>query len=310
MQVLGGTNISRYRWNQRFETWAGPLSDSEDSRCENAENMVHSAIEADSNLESANLRVFAQGSYKANTNIRADSDIDICICHQGVFFAEYPPGMSDSSFGNSNSGLTFRTYKDQVATALYSHFSFLGVTRGDKSFKVHENTYRINADVVPAFEYRWYFRKNDGTYDYASGIKFISDSGVSVVNWPHQAYRNGVDKNRATGWKYKQVVRILKNLRGEMKAANIAIANDMPSFLIESLVWNVDNSYFDHEDLYEIVNQVTLEAWYRTYEESRCTGWTEVNGIKLLFHPSQPWNRAKASNFLWAVRQYVGFPST
>jgi len=307
--ILGAAQYPRYRWNQRFETWACPLSDSEDQRCQNAENVIRAALDVDPTLSRANLLVFAQGSYRANTNIRADSDIDICVCHQDVFFAQYPAGTDMNTFGNSGAGLKFSDFKNQVGYALQRRFGITGVTRGAKSFKVHANTYRIDADVVPVFEYRWYYL-NNGIQDHLSGIKFISDAGASVINWPEQTYQNGVDKNRATGWKYKQVVRILKNLRGEMQAANIQAAKDFPSFLIESLVWNVADNFFDGDDLYDIVNKVVLDAWYNTYDEGRCKKWTEVNGIKYLFSTSQPWTRIQANNFLWAVREFVGFSNS
>lgn len=310
MQTLLGALIPRYRWNEKFGNWAGPLSDTEDQRCQNAESVIRSAIAADPVLSGYNLRVFAQGSYKANTNVRADSDIDICICHQDVFFSQYPPGMSDANFGNHGAGLTFSAFKEHVQRALLNRFGYSGVTRGDKAFRVHENTYRINVDVVPTFEYRWYYRADNGTYPHASGVKFFSDAGKGTVNWPDQTYANGTKKNRETGWKYKQVIRILKTLRGEMRASNVSAAKDVSSFLIESLVWNVGNGYFVGDDLYDIVNKVVLHAWYQTCEDDRCKDWTEVNGIKTLFHYEQPWNRAKANAFLWAVREFVGFSSS
>jgi hypothetical protein len=34
------------------------------------------------------------------------------------------------------------------------------VQRGNKAFDVHANTYRVDADVVAAFEYRWYFSRS------------------------------------------------------------------------------------------------------------------------------------------------------
>lgn len=307
MQTQSGNPIPRYRWNQKFENWAGPLSESEDQRCQNAESVIRSAIEADTTLSNYNLRIFAQGSYKANTNIYEDSDIDICICLQDFFFARYPEGITQVNLGHSDASLTFATFKDEVHRALLNRFGYAGVTRGNKAFRVHENSYRINVDVVPTYEYRWYYDVDKEPF---LGVKFISDSGNTTINWPDQTHRNGVQKNRETGWKYKQVIRILKTVRGEMQKANILAATDMPSFLIESLVWNVNNSFFDGNDIYDIVNNVVLDAWYRTYEESRCKEWTEVNGIKYLFHSSQPWDRAKANNFLWAVREFVGFKTS
>ena len=66
------------------------------------------------------------------------------------------------------------------------------------------------------------------------------DSGSRIINWPEQTYNNGVERNTATGRKYKRVIRILKRLRDRMQDDGIAIAKKTPSFLIECLVWNAD----------------------------------------------------------------------
>ena len=106
-----------------------------------------------------------------------------------------------------------------VQKALGDYFGKAGVTRGNKAFDIHANTYRIDADVIPTFEYRWYTgRKNaDGSQHYLSGVAFDPDSGPRVINWPEQTYNNGVERNTATGRKYKRAIRILKRLRDGMQ---------------------------------------------------------------------------------------------
>lgn len=49
--ILGGSLSSRIRWSSRFETWAKPLSDTEDQKCQNAENIVRSALKGHDELE-------------------------------------------------------------------------------------------------------------------------------------------------------------------------------------------------------------------------------------------------------------------
>ena len=152
--LLGGS-ISRYQWNSRFETWADPLSDTADQKCQNAESVIRSALENDPTVSRVNMSVFAQGSYKANTNVKSDSDVDICVRNNEVFFYDLPTGVAASQAGLTGpSGMNFGDFKNQVGNALFQRFTALGVQRGDKAFKVHANTYRIQADVVPAFDYR------------------------------------------------------------------------------------------------------------------------------------------------------------
>lgn len=71
-----------------------------------------------------------------------------------------------------------------------------------------------------------------------SGVQMLTDKGRSIINWPEQHYRNGVDKNSATGRRYKRAVRILKMLRNEMAKQGVRAAQPIPSFLAECLVWN------------------------------------------------------------------------
>ncbi len=306
---LGERSLSRYSWNQRFETWARPLSETENQRCQNAESVIRSALNASARLAAMDLRVFAQGSYRANTNVRADSDVDICVCNRSSFFTQYPDGVSDTTLGYTNTGLTFSDFKNLVGEALTARFTYMGVTRGDKAFNVHENSYRIEADVIPTFEYRDFYRKYDGSLTYREGVKFFTDGSKGIINWPDQTYENGTAKTNSTGRQFKRVVRVLKGLRNEMQSAQVREANNIASFLIESLIWNVPDSYFVGDNLYDVVSNVLLHAWYCSYAEDRCSEWVEVNNIKYLFRPSQPWTRDQAATFLWSARQYVGFPS-
>src|SRR5258708_37396765 len=104
-------------------------------------------------------------------------------------------GVSDAEVGLSDAtGYSHAQFKDDVGTALRSYFGANGVTRGDKAFDVHENTYRIDADVVATVEHRSYFRSSLGRIDYHSGTTLRPDSGGKIINWPNQNYANGAAK--------------------------------------------------------------------------------------------------------------------
>ena len=84
--------------------------------------------------------------------------------------------------------MAFSDFKSMVKKALEDYFGKTGVTRGNKAFDIHANTYRIDADVVPTFECRRYTGKRnaDGSHHYLSGVAFDPDSGSRVINWPEQ----------------------------------------------------------------------------------------------------------------------------
>ena len=194
-----------------------------------------------------------------------------------------------------------------VQKALRNYFGVAGVTRGNKAFDVHANTYRIEADVVPTFEHRRYTQHSDGTYSYLSGIALKTGSGNLIENWPQQNYDNGVARNNHTGRHYKRVIRILKRMRDKMQERGIPAAQTIPSFLIECLVWNAELTAFERNNYTNILRHVLADTWNRTRDDESCQEWGEVNELKYLFREQQPWTRSQANNFLQSAWDYVGF---
>lgn len=294
---------------ENLRNLAQPPSDTERTKCENAERTIKAAIDSDATLSKMGLRVFAQGSYKANTNIKLDSDVDICVLYDGQFFGDYPQGYTAGDFGFTDGSIPFQKYKDMIESALVNRFGRSGVARGNKAFDVHANTYRVDADVVPAFVYKRFTAAPNfyNGHSKIDGIAFIPDNGGKIINWPDQTYQNGVNKNTVTGRKYKSVIRILKRLRNKMQDERIVAANNIASFLIESLVWNVPNSFFEKEDYEEILKDSLLHLYSSTKTGDKCSEWGEVNELKYLFRPNQPWTREQANGFIVATWSYLGF---
>lgn len=296
-------------WEQTFRTWMGAGSDTEKEKREHAESMVRDAIRNDSTLSPHTLKVFAQGSYRNNTNVPQDSDVDICVCCMDVCFTDYTfADYGDTEAEMVNSSYRYADLKNQVEQALVAKFGRAGVTRGNKAFDVHANTYRVDADVVACFEYRRYNpRTSSGRITYDSGTRFLPDNGGSVINWPEQHYANGVTKNKATGGRFKGVTRILKELRYQMEDDGIAAAKPIASFLIECLVWNTPSDQFGHDLVSDDVRAVLIHTFNGTRDDEKCRNWLEVNELKYLFRPSQPWTRQQANDFLKPAWNYVGF---
>ena len=292
-----------------FTSWSQGPGKTEADKCENAETAVRKAIAADEKLSVLDISVFAQGSYMARTNVRQDSDVDVCIRYNTAFFPEYPDGKTSKDFGNGDGALRFADFKNMVEKALKSYFGEAGVTRGNKAFDVHANTYRIDADVVPTYEHRRYTgnKSADGTWQYYSGVAFDPDNGARIKNWPKQNYDNGVQRNDATSRRYKRVIRIFKRLRNKMQEDRIPDAANIASFLIECLVWNTPISAFEPDTYTENVKQVIIAVWNATKTDEACSKWVEVNGMKWLFRPTQPWTREQAHKFVHAAWNYIGY---
>jgi hypothetical protein len=270
---------------------------------------VRKAIKAATDLTALDISVFAQGSYRVRTNIRQNSDVDICVRRNDVFFARYPPGKTQGDFHNSDSPISFADFKTMVAKALANYFGGAGTSRGDKAICVHANTYRIDADVVPTFEYRWYTDRTDAAGDphFHKGIAFKTDGGTFIKNWPEQNYANGIVRNTDSGRRYKGVIRILKRMRDKMQDEDIGPAHNIASFLIENLVWNAPIEAFEHDNYTATVRHVLASVWNNTRKDDDCGEWREVNKLKYLFRPSQPWSREQAHAFLQSAWDYSGY---
>jgi len=296
-------------WEATFSSWGAPPSDTEQAKAENAKRAVRKAIDGSTKLSAESIEVFAQGSYANRTNVRQDSDVDICVLFTGAFFPDYSlsEGLNGPVLGHSDGTYFYSEFKNDVEAALVAHFGKPSVTRGNKAFDVHANTYRIDADVVPCFEHRRFMgTPQSNWYESPPGTQLCSDGGGEVINWPRQNYENGVKKNKATGLRFKAVTRILKRLRNEMVDKGYVSGKPIPSYLIECLVWNVPDASFGRDALKDGVRNAIAHLWNETRTDEGCKKWGEINELKWLFI-GQPWTRSQVNTFLQAAWNYIGF---
>ncbi len=290
-------------WESTFRNWASPPSKTEQKRCENAITAIKNAIARSPHLNHRNIEVFTQGSYRNNTNVRQDSDIDIGILCHDVFFDDYPKGYSRDDFGFIAATYHYPQFKNEVERALVDYFGTSAVSRGNKAFDIKENSYHVDADVAPFFEHRRY--STNGSF--LEGIELRPDNGGRIINWPERHYDNGVSKNKRTGKRYKAMVRILKKLCNEMTDKRIPAARPIPGFLNECLVWNVPDSKFGNNSYVNDVRSCLAFLFNNTMSDENCSEWGEVSELKYLFRGHQKWTWQQAHSFLSATWNYVGF---
>jgi hypothetical protein len=294
-------------WEDTFKSWGAGPSATEQQKMENAETAVRKAIKANAKLCAMDVTIIPQGSYRSRTNVRLDSDVDICVRLNSTFFPKYPPGKTQEDYGNIDGSIAFRAFKDLVHVALGEYFGYGNITPGNKAFDVHSNTYRVDADVVAAFSYRHYFGEGSNDYVQPEGMAFDPDKGRRVINWPHQTYENGKTKHENTSRRFRKMVRILKRVRNRMQDQNIPAAENIGSFLIESAVWNVPTEGFNHSTYADDVRYVLAHCFNETLEAGGFAKMREVNNRKLLFGETQPWTREQAHKFFSAAWDYIGF---
>lgn len=289
-----------------FREWSKPPTTTEEQRCTNAESVVRNAIRSYPAFATRNIEIFAQGSYRNGTNVRANSDVDICVRCMSVWFSDIPAGYSKADFGLVDATYTYAEFKNDVEHALKAYLGAAAVSRGKKAFDLHANTYRVDADVVPTFEHRRYSLQG-GRHTYLSGTELLPDCGERIINWPHQNYENGTSKNNLTGTRFKKLVRVLKRLRDEMVDEGNAAAKPIPSYLIECLVWNAPNSVFVDDQYADNLRAILWHLYSNTQSDVTCSDWGEVNELKYLFRENQPWTRVAVNTFVVAAWNRAGF---
>lgn len=288
---------------EMLQAFTAPLSPTEDSRAKNAINMIRSAIELNLELRPLDYEVFMQGSYANNTNVRTESDVDVCVMLKSSFYYDLPEGKYETDYGITPGPITFQRYRELVKKALIDKFGSYYVFDGNKSIKINENSYHVKADVVPTFQYRRYKSVGSG---YIEGTRFYSKDGKVVTNYPKQHIENGTNKNNRTNYDYKKLVRIMKHIKNDMVEDKITDGDTISSFLVECLVWNVPNSTITGYNSWTETVKQTIIYLYNEIKNGNHTEWGEVSELLYLFR-GRKWTDQDAKQWLVDAWNYVGY---
>ncbi|MFJ6196984.1 hypothetical protein [Micromonospora sp. NPDC092111] len=298
--LVGGKSMPRKN-EATLAGWTGKASDSEDVRYQWTKEQISEAIKACS-FDGNSYDVYPKGSYPNHTNVVRDSDVDIAVELTGLTRHEFIHGASGLSLRDFGIPVYTGSYnvlrfKNEVEAALVDRFGRAAVERGNKAIHVRESARSLKADVVVCQT----LISHSSRHSERQGILIRPDNGGEIHNFPKQHLSEGVAKNERTYRRYKRTVRILKRLENEM--VDVGAIDAVPSFLIESLVFNVSNGVFNNHATWTERVRGTLNAIARTYKER--DGWVEANNIKYLFHDSQPWTETQADFFARTALAYL-----
>lgn len=294
---------------ETLDTWRKPASESEEQKISNAISMIKDAINAHDTLKNKSIEFIVQGSYGNNTNIKVDSDIDICVMRKDAFFTEYREGAKDEDYGFVDGTSTFSDYKKMIIEALIKKFGTEHIIVGNKAIQIKSNTYRVQADVIPAYQYRNYRSDTQNKQNnFVEGIKFYASDSTSVVNYPKVHIQNGIKKNTDTARKFKRTVRLYKRIRNKMIEDGKPVPSGISSYLIEGLLWNTPNSTFTTATSWnEILKNSIVFLYNNTKEDSTCKTWGVVSEHFYLFHSSYKWTRNDVNTFLFQMWNYLEY---
>ncbi len=230
----------------QLDTWANQGSVTQSS---NTYNVIKNALESRSTPYWAkSFKVFLQGSYGNDTNIYAESDVDIVIMLETTFQKDVSWLNESQQYALNKSypaaDYLYGDFKRDVLSVLTAAYGE-EVKAGSKAIMVPAGGSRRKADVIVALEYRKYLRFST-TYnqEYVKGIVFYTSSGEEIINYPKPHSANMTVKHQATGGWLKPVVRIFKNMRRRLVSDGKLAADDAPSYYLEGLLYNVPNDKF------------------------------------------------------------------
>lgn len=289
----------------QLETWSHQGSITGSS---NTYNSIKNVLEDVSTPYSAkSYSVFLQGSYGNDTNIWAESDVDIVIklndCWQSDLVkltdeerTSYNDAFVDATYGH----VEFKRDVLQVLTDYYGK----DVAAGDKAIAIAANANRRKADVIVAIQYRRYFRfKSKSDQLYSEGICFWNNAGQQIANYPKQHASNMTTKHQATNAWLKPMVRVMKNMRGRLVDDGLLKPGIAPSYYLEGLLYNVPTDRFDasYADCFvSAINWIQSEAnkdelvcaneEYYLLRDGFHTSWPKANGEAFLTAAVKLWN--------------------
>ena len=288
--------------------WADPPSDSELRRVGLAERVasIKQAISNAPAIGDRDIRVSVQGSYRHNTIVRMDRDVDIYVILMDIFTTDYAfaRGFSDKKLKLYDATYSSPRFKNDLETAFIAAYGRGYVRRGSKGFTIKEsNIHRVNTAVVAGVEHRRY--RPDGSYD--SGMTLRPDNGDPFESWPEQHYQNGEVKNHKTERRYRRFVRIMKKLCDYMARHGYQQAKVIPSYLNECLVYNIPNSLMSAGRLSDNLHEMLIYLRQTLGTDENCRKWLEVTEMNYLFHSSRPWTREQALDWILAAWEWLEY---
>jgi hypothetical protein len=252
---------------------------------------VRNALEAHNWPSNVQYEVYLQGSYKNDTNIRGDSDVDIVVQLNSLYHSNR---LEDREV-NSKLILVSDAWRGIVLKVLRNHYGYSKVSEGKKALKV--KTPYLPADVVVCLQYRKYPDRSRSKDGFVEGMTFwVPSERRWVINYPKLHYANGVKKNQDTNGRYKPTVRMFKNARTYLIERKVILVDLAPSYFLECLLYNVPNDKFS-SNLQSTFCNVINWLWEADFRQFVC----QNEQLPLFGNTPEQWSEDKARRFLEAM---------
>ncbi len=231
--------------------------------------------------------VFLQGSYKNDTNLGGDSDVDVVVrLNQRLRprVAELFGQRLQDSASHQGAYRRWKSFRDHALKAMRAGFGNAAES-GRKTVKVPKGKLPADADLVVTLRYK-------------EGIAFyLQDEERWIVSFPQQHYNQGQKKEEATDHRFKRAIRMFKAARNRLVEKKVLAKSAAPSYFIECLLYNVPDSLFAPK---LAPTYTSVLDWLRRahLREFKCQ-----NGRVDLFGPGrEQWTQKRARAFVGALQ--------
>ena len=232
--------------------------------------------------------VFLQGSYKNDTNLGGDSDVDVVVRLNHRLrprVAEVSGKRLQEDASHQRAYQRWKSFRDHALNAMRARFG-KAAKSGRKTVKVPKGKIPADADLVVTLRYR-------------EGIAFyLPREGRWVVSFPQQHHDQGQRKEEATDRRFKRIVRMFKAARNRLVEKKTLTKSDAPSYFIECLLFNVPDNLFAPK----LVQTYTgIVDWL---EKAKLKDFECQNGRVDMFGPGkEQWSVKKARAFVRALQE-------
>ncbi len=232
--------------------------------------------------------VFLQGSYKNDTNLGGDSDVDVVVrLNQRLRprVAELSAKQLQEDASHQQAYQRWKSFRGHALQAMRARFGNAAKS-GRKTLKVTKGKITADADLVVTLRYR-------------EGIAFyLPDERRWVVSFPQQHHDQGQEKGEATGRRFKRTIRMFKAARNRLVEKKVLTKNDAPSYFIECLLYNVPGNLFAPK---LAPTYTGILDWMKT---AKLNDFECQNGKVALFGPGrEQWSVKKARAVVRALQK-------
>ena len=246
---------------------------------------------------SRSFETFLQGSYGNDTNVFADSDVDIVMKLTSVFYYDLSrmtdpeKATYDKAYANGEYDLS--TFKSETVAWLKKNYGEK-VTPGKKAVFIPSSGNRRDCDVLVCAQFRRYHKflsTSDQKYD--DGICFFLPGNVRIENFPKQHSVNCTEKMDQTNQWFKPTVRVFKNMRNRMIERGELAEGIAPSYYLEGMLYNVPADKFggSYQDTF-----------------TNCFNWiVEADSTKLVCASYMHWLVRDGEQTSWPVANFKAY---